>query len=107
VTFELDLAGGAEVLKELVADEIFALTAAIGGNAGEGAEVKTSVTDRARGSVTVPAETQAKDGVLTKAAAAAGLEIKPYPRKERRRTRTKRAPKKTRKGAADAAADDT
>jgi hypothetical protein len=111
-SFELDIEGGAEVLKVLVADEIAALGQQIGANAGEGAVVTTKVTDRARASVTVPAETQAKYGALTKAAAAAGLEVKPYPKRQRRprtkRSRAKRTPKKTpQKGAQDAAADDT
>jgi ethanolamine utilization microcompartment shell protein EutS len=77
MTFQLDREGGAEVLKQIVADEIAALTQRIADTAGEGAEVKMGVTDRARGTVTVPAELQAKDGVLTKAAAALGLEVRP------------------------------
>lgn len=102
MAFELDLAGGAEVLKVLVADEIAALAQQVGGQAGEGAKVKTYVTDRAAASVSVPAELQAKDGVLTKAAAAAGLEVtlrQPRPRKSRAR--------KSRKGAAGDAASDS
>lgn len=74
--FELDRKGGAEVLKALVADEIRALGEQIGGQAGDGAEVDHYVTDRAAASVSVPAGKQAKHGVLTRAASAAGLEVK-------------------------------
>lgn len=102
MTFELDLAGGAEVLKELAAGAIADLTQQIADTVGECATVKMSTTDRARGSVSVPAELQAKDGVLTRAAAAAGLEVtlrQPRPRKARSR--------KSRKGAAGDAASDS
>lgn len=76
--FELDRKGGAEVLKSIVADEIRALTEEIAGSTGEpdATWVHHSTTDRAVGSVTVPAALQAKHGVLTRAAAAAGLEVK-------------------------------
>jgi hypothetical protein len=99
MTFELDLGGGAEVLKVLVADEIAALTQQIAGQAGEGAEFKLDITDRARGLVSVPAEAQAKDGVLTRAAAAAGLEVKARAPRERRprKPRTPKAARTTRR----------
>lgn len=74
--FELDRKGGSEVLKSIVADEIRALTEQIGAAAGEAAQVDHYTTDRAAGQVAVPAALQAKHGVLTKAAAAAGLEVK-------------------------------
>jgi hypothetical protein len=78
--FELDRNGGAEVLKRLAADEIHALTQKIAANAKQDADdlvwVHEGVTDRAHGSVTVPAAEQAKHGTLTKAAAAAGLEVR-------------------------------
>lgn len=98
MTFELDLEGGEEVLKVLVADEIAALTAQIGADAGDEATVKTEVTDRARGTVTVPADLQAKDGVLTRAASAAGLEVTAYA--PRTRKPRKSGPKYTADGVA-------
>ncbi|OMB92485.1 hypothetical protein A5733_17715 [Mycobacterium sp. NS-7484] len=102
MAFELNLEGGAEVLKELVADEIAALAQQIAGDAGDGAKVKTYTTDRAAATVSVPAEAQAKDGVLTRAASAAGLEVKLRPEKPR-----KARPRKNRKGAAGGAASDS
>lgn len=77
VTFELNRAGGAEVLKTIVADEIAKLTEQIAAAAGEGAAADHYVTDRAAGSVSVPAGLQAKRGVLTRAAASVGLEVRP------------------------------
>jgi hypothetical protein len=76
VNFELDRKGGAEVLKKLAADEIHALGAKVAGAAGAGAVVNHYTTDRAGASVGIPAARQAKDGALTRAAAAAGLEVK-------------------------------
>jgi hypothetical protein len=76
MNFKLDRGGGAEVLKKLVADEIRALGNQIGAQAGDEAEVVHYVTDRAAASVRVPAAQQAKHGTLTKAASAAGLEVK-------------------------------
>lgn len=84
MSFELDLKGGAEVLKELSAAAIKDLADQIAEHVGEGAEVKIYTTDRAGASVSVPAEMQAKDGVLTRAAAAVGLEVRPKPATERR-----------------------
>lgn len=77
--FKLDRQGGADVLKKLVADEIRALGNEIAETAGgedDAAWVHHSTTDRATASVTVPAAMQAKHGVLTRAASAAGLEVK-------------------------------
>lgn len=90
MTFTLDTEGGAEVLKELVADEIAALAAQIASEAG--GTVETLITDRAKARVTVSAELQAKDGVLTRAASAAGLEV------------TARAPRKAPTHTADGVA---
>lgn len=90
MTFELDREGGAEVLKELVADRIREIALQVGAAADEGAkasdysQINDYVTDRFVASVTVPALRQAKDGALTKAASASGLEI---------RMRTTKAPK--------------
>ncbi|HNP58854.1 hypothetical protein [Gordonia sp. UBA7599] len=75
--FKLDRKGGAEVLREMVADQINELAKHIAAQAGPDAEVETYATDRAAASVRVPADQQAKDGVLTRAAAAAGLEFRP------------------------------
>lgn len=82
MAFILDRDGGAEVLKELVAERISELALQIGEAADEGAKVAEfstideRVTDRFVATVTVPAERQARDGVLTRAAAAAGLEVR-------------------------------
>lgn len=77
MTFKLNRAGGAEVLKQLTAAEIAKLTEQIAAAAGEGAQADHYVTDRAAGSVSVPAGMQAKHGALTRAAAAVGLEVRP------------------------------
>ncbi|WP_139360735.1 hypothetical protein [Mycobacterium sp. D16R24] len=83
MTFELDREGGAEVLKEMTKAHILELALQVGELADEGATVAEFstideyTTDRAVATVTVPAERQAKDGVLTRAAAAAGLEVNP------------------------------
>jgi hypothetical protein len=51
----------------------------VAANAGPDAEVQEYTTDRRAAAVVVPAEQQARDGVLTRAAAAAGLEVKQKP----------------------------
>ncbi|MGH3954524.1 MAG: hypothetical protein ACRDTI_10860 [Mycobacterium sp.] len=84
MAFVLDQDGGAEVLKELSAAAIKGLADQVADDIGEGAQVKIYTTDRAAASVSVPAEMQAKDGVLTRAAAAAGLEVRPKPATETR-----------------------
>lgn len=84
MAFVLDQEGGAEVLKELAASAINDLALQVADDIGEGAKVKTYTTDRAAATVSVPAEMQAKDGVLTRAAAAAGLEVRPKPATETR-----------------------
>ncbi|RIR58212.1 hypothetical protein D2E53_08520 [Mycobacteroides abscessus] len=84
MAFELDRDGGAEVLKELSAAAIKDLADQIADQIGQGAKVKIYTTDRAAATVSVPAEMQAKDGVLTRAAAAAGLQVRPKPATETR-----------------------
>jgi hypothetical protein len=74
--FTLDRKGGSEVLKKLVADEINALGQKVAAAAGEGVEVNHYTTDRAGVAVSIPAARQAKHGALTRAASAAGLEVK-------------------------------
>lgn len=73
--FKLDIKGGEEVLKKLAADEINALARRVADHAGPDATVREYTTDRAAASVGVPAGEQAKHGVLTRAAAAAGLPV--------------------------------
>jgi hypothetical protein len=96
MTFTLNIEGGAEVLKTLVADEIAALAEQIGAQAGPDATVELKITDRAKALVSVPAELQAKDGVLTRAASAAGLEVRVRAPRERRTPKT-RKPRKAAK----------
>lgn len=76
MSFELNLEGGAEVLKQLAAAEVDALAKRVAEEAGKGAQVDEYTTDRAAAAVRVPAYRQAKNGVLTRAAAAAGLEVR-------------------------------
>lgn len=89
-TFELDYEGGGEVLQEMVADHIRELALEIGAAADDGAKVSefSQIDDyvgvlfrgkRFIATVTVPAYRQAKDGVLTKAAASSGLEVRLRP----------------------------
>lgn len=75
--FKLNRAGGARVLKEIAAPAINAIAERIAASAGPDAQVAKYTTDRAAAAVSVPVEQQAKDGVLTKAVAAAGLEVRP------------------------------
>lgn len=108
MAFELDLEGGAEVLKEMAQPLISELALQIAESADQGAkvaeyaQVEEMVTDRAKAMVSVPAERQAKDGVLTRAAAAAGLEVRAAPPRQR-----KSRSRKSRKGAAGDAASDS
>lgn len=76
MNFTLNRKGGADVLKQLAAEQVNALAKQVADNAGKGAEFEEYTTDRAAASVSVPAHQQAKDGVLTRAAAAAGLEVR-------------------------------
>lgn len=102
--FTLNREGGGEVLQQMVADHIRELALQIGQAADEGAKVKdfSQIDDhignlfggkRFIATVTVPAERQAKDGALTKAAAAAGLEVRLIAAKTKQETprRKKRA----------------
>lgn len=73
--FELDRDGGAEILKNMARSEIHRLTKQVAAGAGPDAESDVITTDRAHGIVRVPAHQQARDGVLTRAAASAGLEV--------------------------------
>lgn len=75
-SFKLDRKGGSEVLKELAASTIHALGRQVASGAGDEAEVDFYTTDRAAASVRVPAAQQAKNGALTRAASAAGLEVR-------------------------------
>lgn len=77
MSFKLDEKGGAEILKHAAAAEISRLTKAVESGAGPGATSEVITTDRAHGVVRVPAYKQAKDGALTRGAAAAGLEVHP------------------------------
>lgn len=76
VKFKLNYKGGGEVLKQLAAQAVNAKAREVAAAAGPGAEFDSYTTDRAAASVSVPAEQQAKDGRLTRAAAAAGLEVR-------------------------------
>lgn len=76
MNFKIDHKGASEVLKMPVA-EIGALAQQVAANAGDAVWVNEYTTDRAAASVTIPAARQAKHGTLTKAASAAGLEVKP------------------------------
>ena len=97
MAFELDIEGGAEVLKVLAAGAIKDLADQIAGQAGEGATVRAYTTDRAAAAVSVPADAQAIDGALTKAAAAVGLEVTAV---APRRSRAKARKASAKKGAA-------
>lgn len=74
--FKLNRKGGAEVLNQLAAAHVNALARQVAAGAGPDAEVEEYTTDRAAAAVRVPAEQQAKDGVLTRAANSVGLEVR-------------------------------
>jgi hypothetical protein len=74
--FKLNYKGGKEVLNQMATPHINALARQIAAQAGADAEVDEYTTDRAAAAVSVPAEQQAKDGALTRAASAAGLEVR-------------------------------
>lgn len=74
--FRLNRAGGAEVLKQVAAAAVNAAAQQVAAAAGPDAQVEHYTTDRAAAAVSVPAEQQARDGVLTRAATAAGLEVR-------------------------------
>jgi hypothetical protein len=80
VSFTLNRKGGAEVLNALAAEYVNDLAKQIAAQTGvPDVEVEQYTTDRAAASVSVPAHLQAKDGALTKAAAAIGVEVKLKP----------------------------
>jgi hypothetical protein len=76
VIFTINIKGGAEVLKQMAAAEIDALAKKVADEAGDEAVVDKYTTDRAAAMVSVPAVQQARDGVLTRAVSAAGLEMR-------------------------------
>lgn len=82
--FQLDKAGGAEVLKVLAAQAVTDIAMKVVGGAGPDASISTEVTKtRFVATVTVPASQQAKDGVLSKAVGALGGEVFNYPKSDR------------------------
>lgn len=74
--FRLDRKGAREILQAEFTDEINRLAHSIGDQCGDDVEVRSYTTDRGAASVTVPALLQARDGVLTRAASAVGLEVR-------------------------------
>lgn len=75
-TFTRDHAGIGEILKSAEAAAIVAAAARdMAAQIGPDAEVNEYMTDRAAASVSVPAEMQTRDGALTRAAAAVGLQV--------------------------------
>jgi hypothetical protein len=76
ITFKLDHAGIAAILKgDDVGKAIDALGSKVAALAG--GDAKALTTDRRISVVRVKADRQARDGALTRAASAAGLEVKP------------------------------
>lgn len=75
ITFKRDSAGIRRFLQQDpgVRREVNAAARRVAASAG--GEVSTYTTDRAAAAVTVKASDQAKHGVLTRAASAAGLEV--------------------------------
>jgi hypothetical protein len=74
--FKLNYKGGREVLNEMSVAAVNALGRQIAGEAGDDAEFEPYTTDRAAAAVSVPADQQAKDGLLSRAASASGLEVR-------------------------------
>ena len=75
--FTLYRKGVGEILKTEFVDEINHLADEIGDKIDDDeVEVRYYTTDRGAASVTVPAEIQATEGALTRAAAAVGLEVR-------------------------------
>lgn len=62
-----------------VADLVNRTAREVAAHAGEDADVDEYTTDRGAASVAVPAEQQAIEGALTRAAAAASLEVRQRP----------------------------
>jgi hypothetical protein len=80
-TFVLDRAGGALILKAVTATAVLDLAKQVANSAGVGASVEGKVSQsRFVATVKVPAEEQAKNGVLSRAATDVGLTITPYKR---------------------------
>jgi hypothetical protein len=76
-TFTRDHAGIGEILKSAEAAAIVnAAARKIADTVGPDAQVDEYTTDRRAASVSVPAEMQTRDGALTRAAAAVGLEVR-------------------------------
>lgn len=75
--FQMNYKGGSELLKDMAASHMNGVAQQVAAAAGDDAEVTPYTTDRAAASVSVPAHQQAKDGVLTRAVSAAGLEVRP------------------------------
>ncbi|MDV6267074.1 hypothetical protein [Rhodococcus globerulus] len=76
-TFKLDYRGVGEILKsEQVAAYVNGVAAQVVAAAGEDADFKPYTRDRRGASISVPAEQQARDGALTRAAAACGLTVR-------------------------------
>ena len=91
MTFTLNRDGGAEVLKEMAAEAVMELALQVGASADDGAKVAefSEITDRVSATrfvatIKVPDYRQARDGALTKAAAANGLEVHPYPKSSKK-----------------------
>lgn len=79
MTFVLDRSIADELLKVLAAEPVTQLALEVAAGAGPGAVVETKVSKtRFVATIKVPAEDQAKDGVLSRAATDAGLTIYPY-----------------------------
>lgn len=76
-TFKRDHAGIGEILKSAEAAAIVNGAAReIAAKIGDEAVVAEYTTDRRAAAVSVPAEMQTRDGALTRAAAAVGLEVR-------------------------------
>jgi hypothetical protein len=79
VTFVLDRAIGAEILKVLAAEPVTQLAIEVAAGAGQSAVVETRVSKtRFVATVKVSADEQATNGVLSRAASDAGLTVFPY-----------------------------
>ena len=75
--FTLNRKGVAEILKGgEIAAGVNAVAGQVKARAGDDAEVDTYTTDRKAAAVRVPADQQARDGLLTRAAAEVGLEVR-------------------------------
>ncbi|SUA72660.1 Uncharacterised protein [Nocardia otitidiscaviarum] len=68
-----------KLLQQRFVNSVNDLAYALGAEAGDEAFVEEYSTDRSAAAVIVPTEAQARDGVLTRAAAALGLEVRAKP----------------------------